>query len=230
MLMEGWRRENWIQGAHKTAYAQAMENGHKKCARKLFKKLLSIKEYLILERLSIVGYERPKKPEKIAKELAENAALAKRYHDERLAMTLAERKEEDDAMEKAYQVDLKTLASMPSVEELFADEVHDVMMLKNAERIDFEHMEALKLQDKQKAEERKAKLKAVFEPLSPKKSPPASPGAAISNSRYSFNRASPKSSSPPRARSMPNMPPVPKFSLKSRSTQYMEMHDESEGG
>jgi hypothetical protein len=230
MLMEGWRREKWIFGKFKTAYAQAMENGHKKCARKLFKMLLAIEEYLILERLSIVSYERPKKPKTIEKELAANAALAKKEHDRRMAMTEAERKEDDDDLVREGVASMKILASMPSVEELFADEVKDVMTLKEAQRMDREHLSALRMQDEWKAEVRKQKLKALFEPLSPKKSPPASPDAYSANSRYSFNRASPKSASPPRIRSMANMPSVPKFSLKSRSSQYMEMHDESDGG
>jgi hypothetical protein len=230
MLMEGWRREKWIFGKFETAYAQAMRNGHKKCARKLFKMLLAIKEYLVLERLSIVSYERPKKPKTIEKELAANAALAKMAHDQRKSMNEAERKEDDDAIEKEGEASMKLLASMPSVEELFADEVKDVMTLKEAQKKDREHMAALRMQDEWKAEARKQKLKALFAPLSPKKSPPASPDAYSANSRYSFNRASPKSASPSRIRSMPNMPPVPKFSLKSRSSIYMEMHDESDGG
>lgn len=230
LLMEGWRRENWVQGDFKTAYAQAMENGHKKCARKLFKLLLSIKQYLILERLSIVGYHPPKKPQRIAKDAAMLAEISKRENDRRRAMTLAERKKEDESMEREYEASMKILNSIPSVAELFADEVKEIMTLEDEKQKDRAHMAALRMQDKLKAEERKAKLKSLFEPLSPRKPLPGSPGANSATSRYSFNRSSPKKSLSPRARSMPNLSPVPKFKSKSHSAQYMPLPDESEGG
>jgi hypothetical protein len=230
MLMEGWRRNEWEYGARTTAYAQAMENGHKKCARKLFKLLLSIRQYLILERLSIVSYYPPTKPKRIAKDAALLAEVSKRENDRRRALTLAERKKEDEAMEREYEASMKILNSMPSVEELFADEVKGIMTLEDDKEKDRAHFAALRMQDKLKAAERKKKLKSLFEPLSPKKPLPGSPGTRSLTSRYSFNRTSPKKSPSARARSMPNIPSMPKFSSNSNSTQYTALPDESEGG
>jgi hypothetical protein len=230
MLLEGWRRKEWEYGARTTAYAVAMENGHKKCARRLFKLLLSIKQYLILERLSVVSYYPPKKPKRIAKDAAMFAELSKKENDRRRAMTLAERKKEDESEEREYEASMKVLNSMPSVEELFADEVKEIMMLEDDKEKDRAHFAALRMQDKLKAAERKKKLKSLFEPLSSKKPLPGSPGARSLTSRYSFNRTSPTKSPSPRARSMPNIPSMPKFSSKSNSTQYTALPDGSEGG
>ena len=106
------------------------------------------------------------------------------------------------------------------------------MTLENETQKDRAHFAALRMQDKLKAAERKKKLKSLFEPLSPKKPLPGSPGARSLTSRYSFNRTSPTKFPSPRARSMPNIPSMPKFSPKTKSMLYTALPDksESEGG
>jgi hypothetical protein len=231
LLMESFRRPEWNYGISKTAYAQAMENGHKKCARKLFKWLLSIKQYLPFERLSVIGYHPDETPRRMAKREALVAALSKKEDDRRRAMTAEERKKEDDARKIRAEVANKNFASKPSLAELFVVEAKEVMMLEEATVRNREHYAELRRLDRLKAAEKREKLKTrVRQSLSPQKPLPGSPEAHSMTSRYSFNRTSPTKSPSPRARSMPNIPSMPKFSAKSHSAPYIAMPDDSEGG